>query len=173
MNKKYSFSLICIFSLLIFGCGIYSFTGSSVPVGAKTFQVNLFENLAGSNPGSIIEPGLDRDFTNALQDLVLNQTNLELVNKNGHLVYEGEIREYRISPTTATSEFTAAENRLTISINVRYSNTLNDEDDFEKIFSFFFNYPAESQLYDVIDDAHKEIFERITQDIFNASLAQW
>ena len=62
----------------------------------------------------MIEPGLDRDFTLALQDLILNQTNLDLVKSSGDLIYEGEITEYRISPTTATANNTAAQNRLTI-----------------------------------------------------------
>ena len=71
-------------------CGIYSFTGASIPSGASTFQVNFFENQAGSRPGSTVEPGLDRDFTLALQDIILGQTNLNLVNSGGDLVYEGE-----------------------------------------------------------------------------------
>jgi hypothetical protein len=66
-----------------FGCGIYSFTGASIPAGAKSFQVNYFENQAGSRPGSTVEPGVDRDFTLELQDLILNQTNLNLISSNG------------------------------------------------------------------------------------------
>ena len=170
MNR---FIFLFVFSFLFVSCGIYTFTGASIPVGTKTFQVNYFENYAGSNPGSIVEPGFDRDFTLSLQDLILNQTNLELVKNNGELIYEGEIKEYRVSPTTATADLTAAENRLTVTVNVRYFNTKNEEDDFERNFSFFYNFPADEQLYDVIADAHKEILERITQDIFNASLANW
>ena len=67
--------------LLFFGlksCGIYSFTGASIPPGVTTFQVNFFENQAGNRPGSTVEPGLDNDFTNALQDIIMNQTNLNL-----------------------------------------------------------------------------------------------
>ena len=82
---------------LLVQCGIYSFTGASIPPGTNTFQVNYFENLAGNRPGSTVEPGLDRDFTLALQDLLLNQTNLSLVNNNGDLVYEGEIKSLKHS----------------------------------------------------------------------------
>jgi len=171
--KKNRFILLLLFVFTFINCGLYTFTGASIPVGTKTFQVNYFENYAGSNPGSTIEPGFDRDFTLFLQDLILNQTNLDLVNNNGDLIYEGEIKEYRVSPTTATAEQTAAENRLTVTVNVRYFNTKNEDDDFEKNFSFFYNFPADKQLYDVINDAHKEILERISQDIFNASLANW
>lgn len=123
--------------------------------------------------GSVFEPGLDKDFTQALQNILQNQTNLELVSSNGDLIYEGEIIEYRVSPMTATSDLRASQNRLSISINVRFFNFKNDKDNFEKRFSFYFDYPAETQLISVKSEAHDIIFERITQDIFNASLAKW
>ena len=74
---------------------------------------------------------------------------------------------------TATSDLTAAQNRLSISINVRFFNIKKEDDDFEKRFSFYFDYPAETQLLNIKSEAHELIFERITQDIFNASLAKW
>jgi hypothetical protein len=123
--------------------------------------------------GYIFEPGLDRDFTTSLQNILQNQTNLQLVSIDGDLVYEGEIIEYRVSPMTATSELTASQNRLSISVNVRFINIKKEEDDFERKFSFYFDYPAETQLLNVKSEAHEIIFERITQDIFNASLAKW
>ena len=156
-----------------FGCGIYSFTGASIPAGAKSFQVNYFENQAGSRPGSTVEPGVDRDFTLELQDLILNQTNLNLISSNGDLVYEGEIVEYSVTPMTSTANLTAAQNRLTFTVNLRYTNINNEEDDFERRFSFFYDFPAEQQLYDIKGAAHDEIFERLTQNIFNATLAKW
>jgi Lipopolysaccharide-assembly len=160
--------IVLILSITFVSCGIYSFTGADTG-NAKTFQVNFFQNNA-----DLIEPGLDIDFTNALQDLMQNQTNLNLVNTGGDLVFEGEITEYRIAPMTATAQNTAAQNRLTISVNVRYFNTLDEEKDFETRFSFFYDYPANDQLTgSVKDEAFEVIFERLTQDIFNASLANW
>ena len=156
----------------ISGCGIYNFTGGDVGT-AKTFQVNYFQNYASQNPGSTFEPGMDRDFTNSLADLILNQTSLDLVKSNGDLLYEGEIVEYRISPMSATSQQTAAQNRLSIRVNVRFFNNTKEDVDFEQPFSFFYDYPANSQLASVKDEAHQIIFERITQDIFNKSLADW
>ena len=88
--------------LLVVSCGVYSFTGADTG-NAETFQVNFFQNNA-----PLVEPGLDIDFTNALQDLIQNQTNLSLVNNGGDLVYEGEIIEYRISPMTATEKYGSA-----------------------------------------------------------------
>lgn len=146
----------------------YGFT-QPTSIEAKTFQVNYFQNNS-----ALIEPGLDRDFTNALQDEILNQTSYDLVNSNGDLVFEGEITEYRISPTTATANNTAAQNRLTISVAVRFFNTNNSEDDVEQRFTFFYDYAGSSQLTGGIKEtAHEEIFERLTQDIINATLAKW
>ncbi|WP_460220759.1 LptE family protein [Psychroserpens sp. MEBiC05023] len=161
--------ILFLFCFTILGCGPYSFTGTSIADNIKTFQVNYFQNSA-----DLIEPGFDRDFTLALQDLIQNQTNLNLTNSNGDLVYEGEIVEYRISPTTAQANSTAAQNRLTVSVNVRFYDKNLPDEEFEKRFSFFYDY-AGSQLLQGSqkDTAHEEIFERLTQDIFNETLAKW
>jgi hypothetical protein len=168
--KLYILFIVCIISV---SCGVYSFTGASIPEGTETFQVNYFDNFAGNRPGSTVEPGLDQEFTIALQDLILNQTNLNLVSNNGDLVYEGEIIQYSITPTTSTANNTAAQNRLTMRVNVRYTNNLKEEDSFEKGFSFFYDFDANQQLYEIKTAANKDLFERITLDIFNASLAKW
>lgn len=160
-------------ALTFVGCGSYSFTGISLSPDVKTFQVNYFQNYAGSNPGSTVEPGLERDFKIALEELILNQTSLDLVKSNGDLVFEGEISEFRISPTTSTANNTAAQNRLTMGVMVRYFNKLDEESDFEQRFSFYYDYPASSLLNSVKDEALTEIFERITQDIVNKALADW
>lgn len=171
-NRSLAFGVLLLV-LTSQSCGIYSFTGASIPPGVTTFQVNFFENLAGNRPGSTVEPGLDNDFTNALQDLIMNQTNLNLVSQDGQLIYEGEIIEYSVTPMSATSQNTAAQNRLKMTVAFRFFNIKKEEDDYKKNYSFFYDFPAELQVYDVIDSAHKEIFDRITQDIFNDTLAKW
>ena len=168
--KFIKYILITLISTTFVSCsGGYSFTGASISSDVKTFQVNYFQNNA-----ILVEPGLDRDFTLALQDILINQTNLDLVKSNGDLVYEGEITEYRISPTTATAQNTAAQNRLTMTVRVRFYNKKNEEDDFEQNFSFFYDYTGSTLLTGATKEAaFSELFERITQDIFNASLAKW
>lgn len=173
MTLNYKFIYLLLFVFIIKSCGNYSFTGASIPEGTESFQVNFFENEAGNSMGSIFEPGLDRDFTIALQDILQNQTNLQLVSSDGDLIYEGEILEYRVSPMTATSNLQASQNRLTVGINVRFTNLKKEDDNFERRFTFYYDYPAEVQLLNVKSEAHDIIFERITQDIFNASLAKW
>lgn len=173
MTLNYKFIYLLLFVFIIKSCGNYSFTGASIPEGTESFQVNFFENEAGNSMGSIFEPGLDRDFTIALQDILQNQTNLQLVSSDGDLIYEGEITEYRVSPMTATSNLQASQNRLSVGINVRFTNLKKEDDNFERRFTFYYDYPAEVQLLNVKSEAHDIIFERITQDIFNASLAKW
>jgi hypothetical protein len=164
------FSLLILSVFILQGCGPYSFTGADINYSTtKTVQVNYFQNNA-----PIVEPGIARDFTQKLQDLLLNQTSLDLVNSNGDLVYEGEITQYYIAPITATANSTAAQNRLTISINVRFYNTKDPLKDFEQPFSFYYDYPGTTQLTgSALDAAVDIIFERLTQDIFNKSLANW
>ncbi len=148
-------------------CGIYSFTGAKID--AKTIQIDYFPNSA-----RLVEPTLSQEFTVALQDLFLQQSNLSLVKSQGELQFEGEITDYTILPTAATAEQTAALNRLTIKIKVRFYNNLNEDDNFDKTFSHFYDFSANDQLVgSTLDDAFDEIFERITQDIFNASVAKW
>ena len=167
--KQLTFIIILLITTtLLQSCGIYSFTGGDTG-DAKSFQVNFFKNNA-----PIVEPGIDRNFTLALQDLIQNQTNLELTNTNGDLLYEGEITNFAIAPMSATANQTAAQNTLTVTINVRFANNLKEEDDFEKRFSFYYDYSATQQLTGAsLDTAMEDIYERITQDIFNASLAKW
>jgi len=172
MKKIYS--LLALMSLfMLSGCSVYNFTGTG-PIDAKTFQVNFFQNNA-----DLIEPGIDRQFTLALQDLIQSQTNLNLVSNSGDLVYEGEIVDYRTTPMTATAvtstgDVGAAQNRLTIRVKVRFTNKKKETDDFEKTFEFYYDYPGGMlPTGSLLNTAITTIFERITQDIFNESLAKW
>jgi hypothetical protein len=167
--KNIKYIALFLIALSFSGCSVkYNFTGAG-PIDAKTFQVNYFQNNA-----PLVQPGIERTFTLRLQDIIQNQTNLNLTNTNGDLLYEGEITGYSITPMAATADQTAAQNRLTISINVRFVNRKNEKDNFEKPFSFYYDYPGTDQLVgSKLTAALDEIFERITQDIFNESLAKW
>ncbi len=167
--KKYTILFIILSALTVQSCGIYSFTGTNINPDVKTIQIDYFPNNA-----ILVEPTLSQDFTIKLQDLFLQQTNLNLVKTGGDLQFEGEITGYKINPMTATAQQTAAQNRLTITVNVRFFNNKNEEDNFERTFSHYYDYDANDQLTGgILDDAFTEILDRITQDIFNASVAKW
>jgi len=168
MKKILHIALFFLSTFLFTGCKYYSYTGGSTG-SAKTIQVDFFPNQA-----QLIEPTLSQEFTLELQDLFTRQTNLTLVSSNGDLYFSGEIVSYRIAPMSATSKQTSAQNRLTITVSVRYVNTTEEDKDFDQSFSFYSDYPANSQLSGgVLEAAFKEIIERITQDIFNASVGKW
>lgn len=168
MKKLIYLSLFVISTIAFTSCKYYSFTGGNTG-NAKTVQVDFFPNQA-----PLVEPSLSQRFTQDLRDLFTRQTNLTRVESGGDLHFEGEITGYRITPMSATSNQTAAQNRLTIIINVRFTNKLEEKDDFERQFSFYYDYGASQQLSGgVLDAALTEIMNRITQDIFNASVGKF
>jgi hypothetical protein len=167
--KNIKYIVLFLTAILLQNCGIYSFTGTNINPNVKTIQVDYFPNNA-----TLVEPTLSTIFTTDLQDMFLQQTNLEMVKSGGDLQFEGEITGYKISPMTATSDQTAAQNRITITVNVRFYNNKQEEDNFERSFSFYYDFPADQSLSgQLLSDAYDEILGRITQDIFNASLAKW
>ena len=166
--KKIIFTLFA-FAFLLTNQSCYTFGGVTLDARVKTVQVDYFPNNA-----ALIEPTLSQAFTLSLQDIFISQTNLDMVKSGGDIHFEGEIVGYRINPMTATSNQTAAQNRLTITVNVRYYNKYEVDNDFEQRFSFYYDYPGNAQLTgSVKQDAITAILERITQDIFNASVANW
>ncbi|MBT8316828.1 MAG: LptE family protein [Lutibacter sp.] len=167
--KTYSYFILFLSIISIQSCGIYGFTGTTINPDVKTVQIDYFPNNA-----ILVEPSLSQEFTIKFRDLFDTQTNLTSVNSGGDLQFEGEITGYKINPMTATAQQTAAQNRLTITVNVRFFNNKVEEDNFEKTFSHFYDFDANAQLTGgVLDDAFTIILERITQDIFNASVANW
>lgn len=166
---KLKIKIVTILTLfLLVSCNVkYNFTGTG-KINAKTFQVNYFQNNA-----EIVEVGIERTFTQKLQNTIQNQTNLDLVTSGGDLLYEGEIVEYRITPMASNASQQSSQNRMTISINVRYSSKNSEDDNFEKRFSFYHDYDANLLPSAVLNEALEIIYERITQDIFNESLAKW
>mgnify|MGYP001790731908 CR=1 FL=1 len=168
MKKALNVFFFLSIIIVVTSCGVYSLSGGDTG-DAKTIQVDFFPNQS-----ALVEPTLSQRFTQDLQDLFTRQTNLTLTRNNGDLRFDGEITNYRITPMSATANQQAAQNRLTITVNVRYTNKLDEKDDFEKQFSFYSDFGATQQLSGgVLDAALTEILERITQDIFNASVAKW
>ena len=126
--KKISFLLLIVSAIALQGCSVkYGFTGTNLHPDVKTVQIDYFPNNA-----VLVEPTLSTIFTQTLQDLFLQQTNLEMVKSGGDLQFEGEITGYKISPMTATAEQNAAQNRITITVNVRFYNNKLEEDNFER-----------------------------------------
>lgn len=162
---------VALFSAFLFlfnSCGIYSFTGASIPPGAKTISVGYFQNKS-----SLVEPTLSQTFTNTLRDMFTNQTNLQMVPKNGDLQITGEITGYSITPQAIQSNQTAALNRLTITVKVQYVNTLDHTKDFDTSFSQFKDYSSTDNFNTVKEKLIKEISNNLADNIFNKALVNW
>jgi len=149
-------------------CGVYSFTGASIPPQAKTVSVQFFQNKS-----QLVEPVLSPLFTDDLRDILISQTVLEMVDKGGDLAFEGEITGYKTTPVAIQGDQTAALNRLTIKVNVRFFNKFEPEKDFEQEFSQFLDYSSERDLSEVKEELIIQINDMLVTDIFNKALVNW
>ena len=160
--------LVLTLAFIDHSCGIYSFSGASIPAEAKTVSVAYFPNHA-----QLVNPMLSNDFTNALRDAMTNQTTLDMVESGGDIAFEGEITDYRTTPVAITSGQTAAMNRLTITVKVRFSNRFDETKDFEQSFSHYEDYPSDQDLNAVQGSLTPVIIEALVEDIFNKALVNW
>jgi len=159
--------LMLALAFICHGCGFYSFSGASIPAEAKTVSVDYFPNHA-----QLVNPMLSNNLTNALRDAMTNQTTLDMVESGGDLAFEGEITDYRTSPVAISGQ-TAAMNRLTVTVKVRFSNRIDDTKDFEQSFSRYEDYPSDQELTSVQESLTATIIEQLVEDIFNKALVNW
>jgi hypothetical protein len=147
----------------------YSFTGASISPDVKTVSIQFFANNA-----SLVVPTLSRVFTDALKDYFTSQTNLVLVDRTGDLNLEGSITGYAVQPVAIQGNETAAMNRLTISVTVKFTNKKNEKQNFEnKVFSRYQDYPSSQNLSAVQDQLIKLIDDQLISDIFNQAVVNW
>ena len=166
--KRHCLYMVIVLALLCQGCGIYSFSGASIPPEAKTVSVQYFPNQA-----ALINPTLSNDFTTALRDAMMNQTSLDMVDSGGDLAFEGEITDYRTTPVAITAGQTAALNRLTITVNVRFVNVFDETKNFQTKFTHYEDYPSEQDLNSVQESLTGTIIEALVEDVFNKALVNW
>jgi len=169
-NKK---PLFAVFVFLLFlgftSCTVsYNFTGTNISADVKTFSVYYFPNRA-----KLINPTLSTDFTEKLKDKILKQTSLKETAENGDLVLEGQITDYEVHPMAIQKEDLAAQNRLTVTVRLKYTNNKDHEQDFDRSFSGFEDFSSSMSLNEVESSIVPEIIEKLMEDIFNATIANW
>ena len=164
------FLLTFALAIVIFtACKVgYSFTGASIAPNVKTFSVYDFPNRS-----RLVNPNLKQTFIDGLQDKLIRQTSLIQITENGDLEFSGQITEYDVKPMNIQQGDLAALNRLTISIKVKYVNNKEHTQDWEKSFSGFEDFESSQSLSNVEDGLVTEIVKKLTDDIFNASIANW
>lgn len=170
MKLKRIIGLFATFILVqgIPSCGIYSFTGTSIQPDVKTFTINYIENKAMK-----VNPSLSNELTEALRDRFKKMTRLEEVEEDGDLEFSGQITGYEIRATAITADEYAAQNRLTVNVKIQFENRKADTDNFDKTFSAYADYSSERTLDEVEAALCAEIIEKLVEEIFNASVAQW
>ena len=177
LTNKLTLLILGLVFFLFQSCAVkYSFTGTNINYEeVKTFTVDNFFNDSGGGTANI-----EQKFTEALKEYYQRNTQLELVRSNGNLQFMGAITRYTLTPQAAVSSGDpnlpdrAGNMRLTISVDVEYINTTNEEENLKRAFSFFKDYdPRTTTFLDVENDLVDEIFTSIIQDIFTATVANW
>ncbi|MBN2892282.1 MAG: LptE family protein [Bacteroidales bacterium] len=163
-------SLFFLAILLFSGCGIkYSLSFSGIDLGkAETVSIKYFDNIA-----PIVNPDLSQVIYDGMVQRFVSQTPLDLVQRDGDLHFEGQITGYDVKPIDIQAGETAASNRLTVTVKVKFVNFTKPENNFEKSFSWYADYSNSQNLSDVESELIEEISEKIIDDIFNSSVVNW
>jgi len=155
--------------LLVSACGIYSFSGTSIKPDVKTITINYFEYKAMK-----VNPSLSNDLTEAVRNQFRRMTSLEQVEIDGDLEITGQVTGYDVRASSVTAGDVAAMNRLTVTVKVDFTNRKYPEEDFQgKSFSAYSDYESTTSLDAVESSLCAEIVDKIVEDIFNATVAQW
>ena len=151
------------------GCKIsYSFSGTSIQADVNTITINFIEYRAAR-----VNPSLSNDLTEAIRNQFRRMTRLEQVEMDGDMEISGQITGYEVSTAAVTANEVAARNKLTVTVKIQFSDKKHPEEDFDKNFSAFSEYDSTSTLDSVESTLCQEIIDKLVEDIFNASVAQW
>ena len=168
-RKIYVATLLCMVIAITVGCQIkYSFNGASIPPDAKTVSIAYFPNNA-----PMVAPTLSGVLTDALQDRFSRQTRLEQVSEGGDLAFEGEITNYTSTTASVSSSEYAVQNRLTITVRVRFTCEQDPALNYNRSFSAFADYDSARLLQEVEGELISQIVEQLVEDIFNEAVANW
>ena len=167
--SRYFIGLVLFpFMLMQQSCG-YKLSGASIPAEMKTISVQFFENNS-----TLVVPYLSQQFTEALKNRIRNQSRLSITRSDADANFEGRISDYSIRPVAIQGNERAGLNRLTITVNVKYTNALKPDQSFEQSFSRFKEFSiAGTSLQQQETRLITQINEELSEDIFNRAFANW
>lgn len=162
-------TLVLAFAILLPACKMsYSFTGANLSPLVKTFTVYYFPNRA-----RLVNPTLSQVFTEDLREKLQRQTSLNELSEDGDIEFEGQITGYEVRPMSIQKEDLAAQNRLTVTVKVKFTNNKVPGEEFERTFSAFEDFDSGLSISDVEDELTSLIVKKLNEDIFNATIANW
>ena len=161
---------IIIFGFLVFltSCGIYTFSGTSIQPDVKTIDIGYFEYKALK-----VNPTFSNQMTESLKERFRKMTRLDQVDMDGDLEITGAVTDYDIRATSITANEQAAKNRLTVTLKITFKNKKHTEENFDRNFSAYSEYDSTQPLDAVEGTLCEEIIDKLVEDIFNATVANW
>ena len=166
--KNLKIAVLAAAAFLLCSCGIYSFSGTSIQPDIKSIEISTFEYKALK-----VNPSLSNDLSEAIRTRFRRMTSLEQVDHDADLELQGEITGYEVSATAITAGEVAAKNRLTVNVKIEFTNNKYPEDNVSQSFSAYSEFDATNSLEAVQSTLCEEIIEKLVEDIFNATVAQW
>lgn len=159
-----------LFTLLLFGCSVsYKFNGASIDyTKTKTIQIAEFPIRS-----SYVWGPMGPMFNNELKDQFASHTRLSQVKRNGDLKIEGEITQYQQRNKSVSAEGYSAQTELSITVNVRFTNNVNHDEDFERQFTATQSYETTRSLNSVQEELVTLMCKDLCEQIFNATVANW
>ena len=163
-------SLFALLLTIVCACKVtYSFNGASIDYNVtKTIQIEEFPIRA-----SYVWGPMQNIFNNELKDIFANHTHLSQVKRNGDLKIEGEITQYQQRNKSVSAEGYSAQTELSMTVNVRFTNNKKHEEDFEQTFTATSTYETTQSLSSVQEELVTQMTKEITEQIFNATVANW
>ena len=164
----FSFISLVLLAGVMQGCGVYSFSGAALSPEVETVTVQRFPNNA-----DLVNPELSQLFTQKLRQKLLQDTNLELVEQGGDIVFSGTIERYNVSAEVVQRGQQASKSELSIGIKTQYKNKVDQKSSFDQLFSSNRTFDQSESLSQVEDELVEEITDNIIQNIFNESINDW
>lgn len=169
MKHIWTIAVLAFLALCTAGCGIYSFSGTSIRPDVHTITIEPVLNNAMK-----VNPALANDLSEALKDKFKKLTSLEQVEMDGDLILVVTVESYDVKAQGIAKDETPAQNRLTVTCKATFENVKHPEESFEKkSFAAYQDYDADLTLDEVESSLCDQIIETLVEDIFNASVAQW
>ncbi len=160
--------IFILIGFLFSSCGVYNFTGGSIPPDVKTISIQSIYNQTGLGPTNI-----SQNITEKLKSYYQSNTKLLLTPNNGDWAIEGKIIGFATSGLAPKANETSALNSLTITVKIIFTNTKDEKQNFDKDFSFFQTYEQNKSQFEVESELTETILDQIVLDIFQKTTSNW